>query len=75
MWEKLYKYLNVKWTYLASVVLYLIGSITAAAAPNSESVIVCRAIHGLGAAGTLGGSVLVIRLVAQPKRRPVLIGT
>ncbi|KAE8350730.1 major facilitator superfamily domain-containing protein [Aspergillus coremiiformis] len=75
LWGKLFKYTNVKWSYLASVVFYLVGSIVAAAAPNSESVIVGRAIQGLGASGTLGGSVLVINYVAEPKKRPVLIGS
>lgn len=45
------------------IVIYLIESI------------VGRAIQGLEAAGTLSGSVLVINYVAQPKRRPVLIGS
>ncbi|KAK6074521.1 major facilitator superfamily transporter [Seiridium cupressi] len=74
MWGKVFKYLNVKYFYLASVLLYLIGSIVAAAAPNSTALIVGRAIQGLGGGGTLSGSLLVIHLVAQPKRRPVLIG-
>ncbi|KAK9778874.1 hypothetical protein SCAR479_04110 [Seiridium cardinale] len=74
MWGKVFKYLNVKYSYLVSVLLYLIGSIVAAAAPNSTALIVGRAIQGLGGGGTLSGSLLVIHLVAQPKRRPVLIG-
>ncbi|KAL2833056.1 major facilitator superfamily domain-containing protein [Aspergillus cavernicola] len=61
--------------YLGSVVFYLVDSIVAAAAPNSLSVIVGRAIQGLGAAGTLGGSVLVISVMAEPQKRPVLIGS
>lgn len=75
MWGKLYKYLPVRWVYMCSVLFYLVGSIVAAVAPNNISVIVGRAIQGLGAAGTLGGSVLVINLVAEPKQRPVLIGS
>ena len=74
MWGKLYKYLNVTYAYTASIVLYLVGSVVAAAAPNSIAVIVGRAIQGLGGSGTLGGSVLIINYVAQPRRRPVLIG-
>lgn len=74
MWGKLYKYLNTTIAYTASIVLYLVGSIVAAAAPNSIAVIVGRAIQGLGGSGTLGGSVLIINYVAQPRRRPVLIG-
>jgi MFS family permease len=75
MWGKVYKYLNVKFAYLASVALYLVGSIVAAAAPNSAAVIIGRVIQGLGASGTLSGSVLVINYVAQPRRRPVMIGS
>lgn len=74
IWGKLYKYLNVKYTYLATVALFLVGSVVAAAAPNSAAVIVGRALQGFGASGTLGGSVLVINYVAHPKRHPVLIG-
>lgn len=74
MWGKMYKFLNAKYVYLGSVALYLLGSIVGAAAPNSQAVIVGRAIQGLGAAGTLGGSVLIINYVAHPTRRPVLIG-
>jgi MFS family permease len=75
LWGKLYKYCNVKWSYLASVVIYLVGGVVAAAAPNSLSVIIGRAIQGLGASGTLSGSLLVINYVAQPNRRPLLIGS
>ena len=46
----------------------------AASAQNSLSVIIGREIQGLWAAGTLGGSVLLISVVAEPRKRPVLIG-
>ncbi|KAJ5942246.1 hypothetical protein N7516_002414 [Penicillium verrucosum] len=69
MWSKMYKYLRIKWVYLSSVV------IVAASAQNRLSVIIGRAIQGLGAAGTLGGSVILISVVAEPRRRPVLIGS
>ncbi|KAH7002506.1 putative MFS transporter [Ilyonectria destructans] len=75
MWGKLYKYVNVKFAYLASVAFYLVGSIVGGAAPNSTAVIFGRALQGLGGSGTLSGSVLVINYVAEPKRRPVLIGS
>jgi MFS family permease len=75
MWGKVYKYLNVKYSYLASVAFYLLGSIVAAAAPNSISVIIGRAIQGIGGAGTLSGSLLVINYVAKPQQRPIMIGT
>ncbi|RDW59964.1 hypothetical protein BP6252_13051 [Coleophoma cylindrospora] len=75
MWGKIYKYLNVKYAYLASIALYLVGSLVGAPAPNSVTVIIGRAIQGLGASGTFSGSLLIINFVVQPKMRPVLIGT
>lgn len=74
MWGKVYKYLNVKWAYLISILFVLVGSVVSAAAPNSTSVIVGRAIQGLGIAGTLSGSVIIINLVAHPQLHPMLIG-
>ncbi|KIA75331.1 hypothetical protein HK57_00210 [Aspergillus ustus] len=74
MWGKLYKYFNAQLVYLISVVLFLIGSIVAAAAQSSEAIIVGRAIQGWGVSGSLGGSVLMISYIAEPKKRPVLIG-
>ncbi|KAJ5635558.1 HC-toxin efflux carrier TOXA [Penicillium longicatenatum] len=74
MWGKLYKYFSAQLVYLTSVVIFLVGSILAAAAPNSPALIVGRALQGWGCSGTLGGSVLMISYVAEPKKRPMLIG-
>jgi MFS family permease len=74
MWGKLYKYFSAQVVYLTSVVIFLVGSILAAAAPNSTALIVGRALQGWGCSGTLGGSVLMISYVAEPKKRPMLIG-
>jgi len=74
MWGKMYKYMNVKHVYLASMVFFLVGSVVAAAAPSSSAVIVGRALQGFGASGTMGGSIIVINYVAHPQRHPLLIG-
>lgn len=74
LWGKLYQYTKVKFVYLASFGLYLVGSIVAATAPDSPAVIVGRALQGLGASGTLGGSALIINYIAEPKSRPMLLG-
>nr|E1ACQ6.1 RecName: Full=Efflux pump notK; AltName: Full=Notoamide biosynthesis cluster protein K [Aspergillus sp. MF297-2]ADM34144.1 efflux pump [Aspergillus sp. MF297-2] len=74
MWGKLYKYFSAQLVYLVSVVIFLVGSIVAAAAPNSAALIVGRALQGWGCSGTLGGSVLMISYVAEPQKRAMLIG-
>ncbi|CAI7566499.1 unnamed protein product [Penicillium viridicatum] len=75
LWGKLFKYVNVKWVYLSAVGIFLVGSIVAAAAPNSVSVIIGRAMQGLGASGVLGGTLIVINYIAPPRNHPLLIGT
>jgi MFS family permease len=75
LWGKLYKYINVKWTYLSAVGIFLVGSIVAASAPTSVAVIVGRALQGWGASGVLSGTLIVINYVAPPKNHPLLIGT
>lgn len=73
-WGKLFTYFSAPITYMSALVLYLIGSVVAAAAPNSIALIVGRAIQGCGCSGTLSGSVLIISFTAAPKNRPLLIG-
>lgn len=74
VWGKIYRYMNIKTTYLFSFALFLMGSIIAATAPNSTALVVARAIQGWGCAGTLSGSLLMINYVAEPPKRPMLIG-
>ncbi|KAL4987322.1 major facilitator superfamily domain-containing protein [Aspergillus falconensis] len=73
-WGKMYKYFSATYTYMVALGLYLVGSVVAAAAPNSIALIIGRALQGWGCAGTLGGSVLIINFTAAPKFRPMLIG-
>ena len=73
-WGKVYKYLTVKYAYLTSIAIFLVGSIVAATAPNSVAVIVGRAIQGLGITGTMNGSIIVINYVSHPRLHPMLIG-
>ncbi|PVH99828.1 MFS general substrate transporter [Periconia macrospinosa] len=74
MWGKLFTYLPAPIVYMSSLLIYLVGSIVAAAGQNSVAFIWGRAIQGAGCSGTLSGSVIIINYVASPKRRPVLIG-
>lgn len=74
LWGKVYKYLNAKYAYLASIAIFLIGSIVAATAPNSIAVIIGRAFQGFGITGTMNGSIIVINYVSHPQRHPMLIG-
>lgn len=73
-WGKLFTYFPAPIVYMSALVLYLIGSLVAAPAPNAIALIVGRAIQGFGCSGTLSGSVLIINFTAAPKLQPLLIG-
>lgn len=73
-WGKLFKYFTLKWTYLASVFIFELGSLICAVAPNSTALIVGRAIAGLGAAGVASGAFILVAFLAPPQKRPAYLG-
>ncbi|KAF1952105.1 putative efflux pump antibiotic resistance protein [Byssothecium circinans] len=71
---KLYKYCNLKWSFLGSMLVFEVGSLICGVAPNSKSLVVGRAIAGLGAAGLSVGSTSIIALSTPPPKRPMMMG-
>ena len=71
---KIYKYFNLKWTFLVSMLLFEVGSLVCAVAPNSKTLIVGRAIAGLGGAGLSVGGASIISFTVPPTKRPLMMG-
>ncbi|KAK5056629.1 hypothetical protein LTR84_012161 [Exophiala bonariae] len=71
---KLYTLFNPKWVYLASLIVFELGSAVCGGAPNSKSLIVGRAIAGLGQACLLQGAIIIIVYVVPLHKRPQLMG-
>lgn len=69
-----YVILNTKWTYLASVLVFLIGSAVCGAAPNSIALILGRAIAGIGGAGVIGGVFIIIAKSVPLRKRSLYTG-
>ncbi|PWY85816.1 MFS general substrate transporter [Aspergillus sclerotioniger CBS 115572] len=67
---KIYTFVSVKAVFLASVVLFEIGSAICGAAPNSVAFIIGRAIAGLGAAGVQEGILVLIIYAVPLAKRP-----
>lgn len=63
---------NMKWAYLSALTLFEVGSLICGIAPNSEALIVGRAIAGLGSAGILTGSFVITAHTVPLAHRPVL---
>ncbi|KAK0390739.1 hypothetical protein NLU13_0242 [Sarocladium strictum] len=66
---KIYTFYRAKWAFNMFVVVFEIGSVVCAAAPNSVAFIIGRAIAGIGCAGiSTGGQVLFADLLPLEKR-------
>ncbi|KAK0518081.1 hypothetical protein OC834_007551, partial [Tilletia horrida] len=69
---RLYADFSVKWVYLASFLIFEVGSLICALADSSPMFIVGRAIAGLGLAGGYSGSLIIVTLIAPLEVRPLL---
>lgn len=73
-WGKVYKYFDLKYTFIASIIVFEIGSLVCAVAPTSKALIVGRVIAGVGGGGMSVGGTSIVAFSASPKFRPVLMG-
>ncbi|OAA66814.1 Major facilitator superfamily domain, general substrate transporter [Niveomyces insectorum RCEF 264] len=71
---KLYAEFNVKWVFLAAVLIFEVGSVICAAAPSSPALIVGRAVAGLGSAGVATGALTIIAHALPLHKRPKYTG-
>lgn len=74
IWGKAFKYFPIKTVYLLSIFIFEIGSLICGVSNNSTTLIVGRAITGVGVAGSFAGSYIIIGVSAPPKQRPALTG-
>jgi MFS family permease len=70
---KIYTYWDTKHLFLASILVFEVGSTLCAAAPNSVTLIIGRAIAGVGYGGLYTGALLIIVDAVPLHRRPLYI--
>ncbi|KAJ4419205.1 hypothetical protein N0V82_005112 [Gnomoniopsis sp. IMI 355080] len=71
---KVYAHFNIKWSFLASMFIFELGSLICGVAPSSKALIVGRAIAGLGGAGLSVGGTIIVSLAVPPLKRPMIMG-
>lgn len=71
---KVYAHFDLKWSFLLSMLVFEVGSLVCGIAPNSKSLIVGRAIAGLGGAGLSVGGTSIIAFTVRPAKRPLMMG-
>ncbi|KAI0163982.1 MFS general substrate transporter [Xylariaceae sp. FL1272] len=70
---KVYTLFNVKWTYLAAIIVFEIGSVVAATARTSSTLIIGRAIAGLGGGGLTSGGSTILALIVPLNKRAIFV--
>ncbi|KAM0355066.1 hypothetical protein ACHAPU_000918 [Fusarium lateritium] len=70
-----FKYYSTKWVLFVLTAIFEIGSIVCASAPNSNALIIGRAITGIGGAGIGSGAFVYITLLFPLEDRPKYLGS
>lgn len=68
---RVYRFYDLRWTYLGCILIFEVGSTLCGAAPTSNVFIVGRAIAGVGSAGILTGSMMTIIPMVPLHKRPM----
>lgn len=71
---KLFTYLSNKWTYVAALVIFELGSLVCALAGSSNMLIAGRTVAGAGASGLFNGALTIISALVPLQKRPALTG-
>ncbi|TLS22280.1 uncharacterized protein PpBr36_09955 [Pyricularia pennisetigena] len=69
-----YTLLSIKWTFVTSVNVYLLGSAICGSAPSSIALIIGRMIQGVGMAGVFDGAFIVLAYITPLRKRSLFAG-
>ncbi|CZR52547.1 related to major facilitator (MFS1) transporter [Phialocephala subalpina] len=72
LYGRIYMLFNMKWSYLTSLFMFELGSLICGVSPSSVALIIGRALAGLGSAGILTGSFVVVSHAVPLQQRPLL---
>ncbi|KAL7949995.1 putative aflatoxin efflux pump [Trichoderma barbatum] len=71
VWGRIYRFYDLRWTFLCCIVIFEAGSAICGAAPSSSVFIAGRAIAGVGSAGITTGSLLTTIDMIPLAKRPM----
>lgn len=74
LFGRLYTFFNLKWMYLVAIGSFELGSLICGVAPNSLTLIIGRAIAGIGSAGIFSGSLIILAYSVPLEKRPIYTG-
>ncbi|KAI9859630.1 MAG: hypothetical protein M1813_006561 [Trichoglossum hirsutum] len=74
IWGKIYGQMNAKWVYICTVFVFEVGSAICGAANSMDTLIIGRAIAGVGGAGMYIGVMTLLSVTTTMHERPMYLG-
>ncbi|KAI0411703.1 putative efflux pump [Xylaria grammica] len=74
LFGKFYTFLSIKWVYMTAIFIFELGSLICGVAQNSVTLIIGRAVAGLGSAGLFSGALLILAHSVPLATRPLYTG-
>lgn len=74
LFGRFYTFFSLKWVYLIAIFIFELGSLICGVANNSTTLIIGRAIAGIGSAGIFSGALIILAYAVPLERRPVYTG-
>ncbi|TPX16122.1 uncharacterized protein E0L32_004117 [Thyridium curvatum] len=74
LFGKFYSFFSIKWVYLIAIGFFELGSLICGVAQNSVTLIVGRAVAGIGAAGIFSGALIILAHSVPLDKRPMYSG-
>ncbi|KAH6680267.1 MFS multidrug transporter-like protein [Halenospora varia] len=71
---RIYTIFSIKYTFICAILIFELGSLVCATAPNSVALIIGRAIAGLGTGGLFSGSINILAYCLPLRKRPAAFG-
>ncbi|KAK3384849.1 major facilitator superfamily-domain-containing protein [Podospora didyma] len=71
---RLYTFFSIKWVYLIAIAIFELGSLICGVANNSLTLIMGRAVAGVGAAAIFSGALIILAYSAPLEKRPLYSG-
>ncbi|KAI1857170.1 hypothetical protein JX265_011371 [Neoarthrinium moseri] len=68
---RIFTLFSIKWSYMLSMFMFMLGSLVCGVAPNSVALIIGRSIAGFGSAGILAGSFVIVAIAVPLSLRPI----
>ncbi|KAH8799051.1 major facilitator superfamily domain-containing protein [Xylogone sp. PMI_703] len=74
LYGKFYTYFSIKWVFLGAISVFELGSLICGIAPNSITLIIGRAVAGIGGAGIFSGALIIVAYSVPLAKRPMYTG-